>query len=274
MQQRQQAAAFHAVAGHGHAQGLQDGGYHVHAFDEAIVHTAACGIGLASRVGHDEGHALHGIEELLLLAQPVVTQKVAVVGAENHQGVVQTAHARHLVEQAPEVVVQLLDEALVGRAHVAHHLVTRKGGTFLMLPVGRQHRVGVVQFRGALDRGQAMLVAVHRVVRRGRHVGPVRLHVAQVQHPRAAALAAHEVDGLVSHVGRLGVALLNAGGQVHVPHMPAADHLAALVDGGDDVVAPGVGAVVALGAQPGAVAVGISGLVVAVMAVHFVEAPA
>ena len=180
----------------------------------------------ASRVDHDEGHALHGVVEQLLLAEPVVAQKVAVVGAEDDQRVVEPAAGGHGVEQAPQVVVELADQPLVHRAHGADAVVALETHALFLLPVRGQHRVRVAQLGVAAHHRQALIGRVHRVVRRRRHVGPVRLHVAQVQHPRLAAHVAHEGDRLVGHVRGLGVRLLNARRQVHVAHVPAAQTLA------------------------------------------------
>lgn len=55
--------------------------------------------------------------------------------------------------------------------------------------------------------------------------------------------------------------------------MPAADHLSAFVDGGDDVVAPRLWAVVAVGTQPPRIAVDVTRFVVAIMAIDFSEPP-
>lgn len=62
--------------------------------------------------------------------------------------------------------------------------------------------------------------------------------------------------------------------QVRVAHVPAADHLAVRIDAGDDVVGPGVGAVVALAAQERGVAAFLARFVVAVVAVDLDEAAA
>ena len=89
--------------------------------------------------------------------------------------------------------------------------------------------------------------------RRRRDVGPVRLHVGQMQHPRRSALRADPVEREVRHVGGLGMRLGDARRQVHVSHLPAGGNAAAGIDG-DHVLAPGIGAAVAARAQPGRVA--------------------
>jgi len=67
------------VGGQRHAQRVEHGGHHVHALDEVLRNRAARGVGLGPRVGHDEGHALHGVVEQFLLAQRDVQ-------ADRHRG--------------------------------------------------------------------------------------------------------------------------------------------------------------------------------------------
>ena len=90
---------------------------------------------------------------------------------------------------------------------------------------------------------------VHRVMRRGGHAGPVRLHEVEVQHPR---LAAHRVDvanGLIGRVGRLGMRLRPARRQMHIAHVPPVDDVAAGVHRRDHVAGPRVGTSAGFGAQ-------------------------
>ena len=79
---------------------------------------------------------------------------------------------------------------------------------------------------------RAVLRAVHdrpgvarreqRVIRRGRDVRPMRLHVRQVQHPRRFALRARSTaSATVGHVRGLRMLLAHARRQMHVAHVPA-----------------------------------------------------
>ena len=95
--------------------------------------------------------------------------------------------------------------------------------------------------------------AIERVVRRGREIGPVRLDVRQVQHPRRLALRPDPVERAIGEVRGLGVLLAHARRQVGVAHLPAR-HDAPAVVRGDHVVAPRVGARVAVRPQKRAVA--------------------
>ena len=80
--------------------------------------------------------------------------------------------------------------------------------------------------------------AVQRVIGRRRHVGPVRLDVAEMQEPGLVALSLDEADRLARHVGGLGVLLFDPRRQAHIAHIPARELLAIGPVGGDDVVVP------------------------------------
>ncbi|CUI26918.1 Uncharacterised protein [Achromobacter xylosoxidans] len=274
MQHGLQFAPFQPVPGPRRLQRAQHRRHQVHAFHHVRQRLAAGGVGRRRRVHDDEGHPLHGVVEQFLLAQPVVAQEIAMVRREHDERVAHQARAFHVVEQPPQVVVELADQALVGRAHHAHALVGREADAFLVLAIGRHHRMRAGQFLAVAPHRQALVGRVALVVGRRRHVGPVRLDVAQVQHPGLAAALLHEAQRLVGHVGGFGVRLGHARRQVRVAHVPAADHLAARVDPGDDVVGPGIGAVVALAAQEGGIAAFLARLVVAVVAVDLDEAAA
>ena len=108
----------------------------------------------------------------------------------------------------------------------------------------------------AAHRGQHVARPVHRVIGRGRDVGPVRLDVRQVQHPGPVAGLAHEVDGAIGGVGRLAVRLGHGRGQPGPAHLPAAADLAARAAARIGEVVPGVVRCIAALAQP--VAVGVA----------------
>ena len=108
------------------------------------------------------------------------------VGGEDDQRVVEAAKLLQMVEQAAEPVIDLRDQAHVGRAHVTGASGrSDEAQAFFVLTIGRQHgmlvRSSVLR---AAHEGQAVLSAVHRVIGRGRHVRPVRLDVAKMQEPR------------------------------------------------------------------------------------------
>ena len=56
------------------------------------------------------------VVEQVLLAEPVITEEVPMVGAEDDQRVVEPPAAGHVLEQAAEVGVELRDQPLVRRA--------------------------------------------------------------------------------------------------------------------------------------------------------------
>ena len=194
------------------------------------------------------------------------------VGGEHDQRVLHQARAFHVIEQASQMVVQLPDQALVGRTHHAHAIVAGKTDALLVLPIGGHHRMRILQLGKVAAHGQALVRAVAPMVGIRCHVGPVRLHIAQMQHPGLAAAPLHEVQRLVRHVGGLGMRLGHARRQMHIAHVPAADHLPGRVHAGDDVVGPGIGAVVAVTPQEGRIAALGPGFMVTVVAVQLDEA--
>ncbi len=99
------------------AQGLEDGRHDVDRLDEALVDRAARQVGLGIGIDHDEGHAHRLLVEHLLFAQPMVAQEIAMVGGEDDQRVVEPAGALHVGEQAAQPVVDLVDQAHIGRPH-------------------------------------------------------------------------------------------------------------------------------------------------------------
>ena len=143
---RMQAAPFDAVAGNGDAQCIQDRGDHIHAFHETIVGGSTRGIRLRSRVDHDEGHALHGVVEEFFFTEPVIAQKVAVVGTKDDEGVIQATHLIHFLEESAQFIIELFDESLVGRAHVPDHFVSRKGLALFVLAISRHDGVSAKKF--------------------------------------------------------------------------------------------------------------------------------
>ena len=194
------------------------------------------------------------------------------VGGEEDQRVVEAAEPLQLVEQAAEPVVDLPDQSHIGRPHRVRRIGTLKGDRFLMLAVGGEHGVLVDELRLVAIERQAVLGAVHVVIRRRRHVGPVRLDVAEMQEPRLLAHVLDEAHGLARHVGRLGMLLGDARRQVNVAHVPARELLAIGTVGGDHVVAPRIVGIVALRAQVGGIAALVAGRRMAVVAVELLEA--
>ena len=197
----------------------------------------------------------------------MVAEIVAVVRGEDHQRVLPPPEALQRLPHAAQMMVELRDQPLVGRAHRRDAVVVLEGlRHFLVLEFAQDRVRGVAPFRGVPRHRQALVGRVHRVVRRGRDVGPMRLHIGQVQHPGCVALRLDEADRLVRRIGGLAVPFLHARGQAGMAHLPAVLRVARRVRHGDDVVRPGVLAVIALRAQP--IGIGAVGLgMVAVVAI-------
>ena len=176
-----------------------------------------------------------------------------VAGEDDHRRAVQAALTQEIEEPA-EVVVELLDEAHVGGNDALAHLVAAEGLAGLGGLVAAHHGVRVAALGLPANGGLHVLRAVHRVVGRRGHIGPVRLDVAQVQQPGHIAGRAQEVDGAVGEVGRLAVRLGHAGRAVGPAQLPAGKDFAVVAQGRIGVVVPGVRTVVALRAQPVVVA--------------------
>jgi hypothetical protein len=267
-----EGTALDEVLGRVQAQRVQDRRHDVDRLGETRLGAAARAVGLRRRIVEQEGHALDAVVEQLLLPEPVVTEVVAVVRAEHHQRVPPPAEPLHGFPHPAEVAVELRDQALVGRADGRHRLVAGEVHRHLLALELAQHGVRAGAALGfAAHHGQAVLGAEHRVVGRRGDVGPVRLHVGQVQHPGSVALMLHEADRHIGGVGRLAVLFPHAGREARVAHLPAGQRAVGAVHG-DHVVGPGIGAVVALGPEP--VGVGAVGLaVMAVVPVHQGEPP-
>ena len=130
----------------------------------------------------------------------------------------------------------------------------------------------VQKFRLVAIERQAIGGAVQRVVGRGRHVGPVRLDVAEMEEPRLVAHILDEAHGFARHVGGLGMLLGDTRRQMHVAHVPARQLVAIRTVGRDHVVAPWIVGIVAVRAQIGGIAALVAGRRMAVIAVELLEA--
>ena len=179
------------------------------------------------------------------------------VRCEEDQRVVEAAELLQMVEQAAEPIIDLLDQAHIGRPHRRGPVGALEGDRFLVLAVGGQHGVLVHKFRFVTIEWQAILGAVHRVVGRGRHVGPVRLDVAEMQEPRPLAHILDEAHGLARHIRRLGMLLGDPRGQMDVAHVPTRELFSVGTVRRDHVVAPRIVGIVAVRAK----IVGIAALV-------------
>ncbi|MNN28946.1 hypothetical protein D3C81_1425290 [compost metagenome] len=84
-------------------------------FRQSIFHRAARDIRRRPRITHDQRHAHRLLQQKLLLAQPVITEKVAVIAGEHDQCVIPATVALQKVEQPSELIIHLLDQTHVRR---------------------------------------------------------------------------------------------------------------------------------------------------------------
>ena len=130
----------------------------------------------------------------------MVAEHLAVVGHEDHHGVVALAGARERLQHAPHLLVDQLDHAVVGRL-LPPLLVSRRPRVLLEERAAQPFlRIGVAL---AVDGGRQVLVQVALLIGEGSVERPVRVEDIDAHQPRAAALLLHEFDGAVGAPGGL-----------------------------------------------------------------------
>ncbi len=236
--ERQNRVSFDTLFIGRQAERVEHGRHHVDARDEARLCAAAGGVGTRRRIVDDHRHALHGVVEQFLLAEPMIAEEVAVVGGEHDQGVLPAAEPFERVPQLAEMVVDLLDQALINRPHGVRHFFTREIGTLFMRTIRGHNRMRIVEFGGLARERQALIERIKIVIRTWRDIGPMRLYVRQMQCPRRVALLLDIADRLIRHVSRFGMRLGHPRRPAHVAHFPAGMHRAAVVFHTDREVAP------------------------------------
>ena len=148
------------------------------------------------------------------------------------------------------MVVNLLDEAHVGRNHAFADLVAGEVLAVVLVHERPIDRVRVLALHAGPHRGHDVITGVHGVVGIGGNVGPVGLDVAQVQAPAPAAGGLLEkFDGPVGGERGLRMRLGDSRRQAGVAHVPAAHAAPVLVDGAVRVQFPRVVPGVALAPQ-------------------------
>ena len=129
-------------------------------------------------------------------------------------------------EQLAELIVELLDQAHVGRDHALAHFVAREGAADARLLISGVDRMIGLALGFRAHRRQDVLLAVHVVIGRRHDIGPVRLDVGEMAQPGLVAGLVHEVHRPLRHVGRLGMLVGHARRQVAVAHEPAGEDFA------------------------------------------------
>ena len=145
-------------------------------------------------------------------------------GEDDHR-VTGAAALLEVRDESSDLVVDLGDEPHVGGDHPLADLVATEHLREPVLVPGGEHRVGVLALRLAAHRRKHVLAPVHRVVRRGDDVRPVRLDVAQVQAPRRLARLLDELDGAGRRIRRLAVRLVDPRRPIRVLHQPSGQDL-------------------------------------------------
>ena len=155
------------------------------------------------------------------------------------------------LHQHAHLVVDLLDQAHIGRDHFLARLVARHVAGVAHVHVGGEHRMRILAFVFRAHRRDHVIGAIHAGIGLGRDIGPVRLDVGQMQAPRPAVGLglADEVHRAARHVGRLGMLFRHARGLVGVHQQPAVLQRAVVIRAGIGPMLPGVGRLKSLLAQ-------------------------
>ena len=99
---------------------------------------------VARGIDHDQRDFGGLLVEQILLAHPVIAEIVAVIGGEHdHRGVEQAARFQELHQHA-HLVVDLLDQAHIGRDDFFARLVARHVAGVAHVHVGGEHRMRVL----------------------------------------------------------------------------------------------------------------------------------
>ena len=169
------------------AQRLEEGRHQIDRLDQRVAHGAARRVGRRGGIEDDQRDLRRRLVEQVLLAQPVVAEIVAVVGGEHDQRVLEQAALFHEGEQAPELVVDLLDQAHVVRDDLRAPRSRAKTAATRRSMKAAKTGCALARSSSERDRRAARPRPVHAVVGRRRDVGPVRLDVGEVQAPGLVA---------------------------------------------------------------------------------------
>ena len=181
-QRRDQRPSLHHMAGRVEAERVEDGRHHVHRLDQPRILRPARRIRRRGRVVDQHGHALDAVVEQLLLAQPVVAEVVAMVGGEDDQRVLPAAEPLQRRPHPAEMRIHLGDQPLVGRPDRRDRLVRWK----LSETSSSCQARNIGWAAGPRSSGWRLPAGIAPartcMVRRRRDVGPMRLHIGQMQH--------------------------------------------------------------------------------------------
>src|SRR5205823_11779856 len=102
-----QRAPFNAVRGYRNIERIQDRRNDVDAFDKPCIGLSARRIGLRRWIVEQEWDANDLVVKKLLLAQPAIAEKIAVVGREDDQRIAHPPEVLQCSEHPSDVVIDL-----------------------------------------------------------------------------------------------------------------------------------------------------------------------
>ena len=114
-QPRHQRAPFQPLTGICDPHPVENRGHDIDRLDQPRVNRAATDIGRRIRVTDDERNTRTRVVKELLLAQPMVAEIVTMITGEDDGSVLEPAIRLKLAQQPANVIVELLDQAHVGR---------------------------------------------------------------------------------------------------------------------------------------------------------------
>src|SRR5262249_9688429 len=111
-----------AVAGAGHlsAYPCEDGGHDVDGLGALVHDTTAAVRGFRRRITHHQRNVETLVKVAGLPQQVMVPELFTVITGKDNQSVVILSRFFQIPDDSPEVVIDLTDHAIVGRAHAAH----------------------------------------------------------------------------------------------------------------------------------------------------------
>ena len=190
----------------------------------------------------------------VFLAEPVIAHIVAMVGGDGDHRVLQLAAVAQVIEQHAHLVVDLLDQPHIGAKRRVAHIVALEGLADDIARKGGIDRVLVFQLARIADHRNKTVRSVHVVIGRRHDIGPVRLDIGQVAHPRAVAVRRvlfHEADHLAGQPGCLRILFTDIGRLATIAVDPARRDAAVFLDPGVGEIVPGIVSLVPLLAEVG-----------------------
>src|SRR5215510_10511938 len=98
----------------------EDGGHDVDGLGELVHDTTAAAPGLRRRITNHQRNAKTLVAVADLAQEVMFTELFTVVTGEDNQGIVILSRFFEISNDPPEMVIDLTDHAIVGRAHATH----------------------------------------------------------------------------------------------------------------------------------------------------------